>query len=101
MSEQGVANNFGSAEFGDDLEDVRPLLQSLDQIPRKGVNLARSRGRPCKHVSIGASLADYSVQLLFDVSMSDALQLTVMVEIAHLELRRVWAVDNPVHLRHQ
>ena len=46
-------------------------------------------------------MADYSVKLLFDVSMSDALQLTVMVEIAHLELRRVWAVDNPVHLRHQ
>lgn len=61
MSEQGVANIFRSAELGDDLEDVRPLLQSLDQIPRKRVNSARSRGRPCKHVSIGASLADYSV----------------------------------------
>lgn len=30
MSEQGVANIFRSAELGDDLEDVRPLLQSLN-----------------------------------------------------------------------
>lgn len=61
ISEQGVANIPGSAELGDDLEYVRPLLQSLNQIPRERVNLTRSRGRPRQGISISAALADYSV----------------------------------------
>ena len=61
MSEQGVANISGSAEFGDDLEYVRPLLQSLDQISRERVDLTRSRYRPCQHISISTIMADYGV----------------------------------------
>lgn len=61
MSEQGVANISGSAEFGDDLEYVRPLLQSLNQIPRERVNLTRSRCRPCQYISAGAVLASDSM----------------------------------------
>jgi hypothetical protein len=61
MSEQSVANISGSAESGDDLEYVRPLLQSLDQISCERVNLTRSRRRPSKHISIGAVLTDYSM----------------------------------------
>ena len=61
VSEQSVANIFGSAEFGDDFEYVRPLLQSLDQISRERVDLTRSRYRPCQYVSIGAVLASYCV----------------------------------------
>lgn len=61
MSEQSIANSSGSAEFGDDLEYVRPLLQSLYQIPRERVDLTCSRCRPCQHISISAVLADYCV----------------------------------------
>ena len=80
MSEQGVANISGSAELGDNLEYIGPLLQSLDQIPRERVNLTRSCGRPRKHIRIRTVLAHCSMQLLLGVSICELGPSTVMVD---------------------
>lgn len=83
MSEQGVAHISRSAEFGDNLEYVRPLLKGLDQVLRERVDLTRSRCRPCQHISVSACLAGCGVQLLVYVSINSPTHVVAMVEIVN------------------